>query len=542
MAQSAKDIRIMEQKDTIAQLNKTIKSLTLTVESLQKTVESLNQSLSNKQAELDYCKSKLFGSSSEKTKTPIPGQISLFEDLQDDREPELIQPEEIIVGAHKRTRKKKATYDEMFKNLPRREVRVDTLSSDEKICPVCKSEMTAIGTELIRTELVFHPAVLERVDYVGTTYECQKCKDTLEPQFLKDKGTAPLIPHSYASEELVAHTMYSKFVNAMPFYRQEKDFYNQFGVNISRTSMANLTIFCEEEYFKPLLKHFEKELVKRRFLAADETPIQVLNEEGRRAQSKSYIWLFRSGDDELAPIIIYKYHPTRNGDAVAEFFKDADDGAYIMVDGYAGYNKLKGFNRCCCYAHIRRYFKEAISQGKAADYTDPALQGFLYCNKLFEYERRYNEKGLSFKQKQNRRMKDEKPLVEAFLSWLKTQDAPKGSRLDRALTYARNQRQYMMTFLEDSHCSICNNLSENSIRPVTVGRRNWLFSDSVQGAEASMMLYSLLETARANELNPKKYLEYVLKARPSEKMTSEELELLTPWNKEVQKVCTNISE
>ena len=100
----------------------------------------------------------------------------------------------------------------------------------------------------------------------------------------------------------------------------------------------------------------------------------------------------------------------------------------------------------------------------------------------------------------------------------------------------------MMTFLEDSHCSICNNLSENSIRPVTVGRRNWLFSDSVQGAEASMMLYSLLETARANELNPKKYLEYVLKARPSEKMTSEELELLTPWNKEVQKVCTNISE
>ena len=119
--------------------------------------------------------------------------------------------------------------------------------------------MTAIGTELIRTELVFHPAVLERVDYVGTTYECPKCKDTLEPQFLKDKGTAPLIPHSYASEELV----------------------------------------------------------KRRFLAADETPIQVLNEEGRRAQSKSYIWLFRSGDDELAPIIIYKYHSTRNGDAAA---------------------------------------------------------------------------------------------------------------------------------------------------------------------------------------------------------------------------------
>ena len=251
--------------------------------------------------------------------------------------------------------------------------------------------------------------------------------------------------------------------------------------------------------------------------------------------------LFRSGDDGLNPIIVYQYHPTRNGDAAAKFFAGSDPGTYINVDGYAGYNKLKDFKRCCCYAHIRRYFMEAIPKGKETDYTDLAVQGFLYCNKLFEYERSYREKGLSYKQIYNRRLKDQKPVVEAFLAWINKQKAPNGSRLARALTYARNQQNYMMTYLEDGHCSISNNLSENSIRPVTVGRRNWLFCDSTDGADASMMVYSLLETARANGLNPQKYLEYLLEARPGESMSDEELENMSPWNPKVQELCVNKS-
>ena len=175
------------------------------------------------------------------------------------------------------------------------------------------------------------------------------------------------------------------------------------------------------------------------------------------------------------------------------------------------------------------------------DYTDPAVQGFLYCNKLFEYERSYREKGLSFKQIYNRRLKDQKPVVEAFLTWLDKQKAPSGSRLARALTYEKNQEKYMMTYLEDGHCSISNNLSENSIRPVTVGRRNWLFCDTTDGADASMMAYSLLETARANGLNPQKYLEYLLEARPSKDMSDEEFETMAPWSPKVQECCVNQS-
>ncbi len=540
MPRSAKEIQLAELKDTILQLNELIRTQTQTMETLQKTIDHLQQELANKNSEFDYLKAKPFGSSSERSKMPFPGQIGLFDAEGDDRVPEIIVPEEIEVPAHKRSRKPKAAYEEQFGSLPSRQVPLDSLDDGEKICPVCGETMVPIGTEVVRTELVYHPAVLEKVEYTAATYACPCCKDTLEPQFVKDKAE-PLVPHSYVSSGLAAHVMYAKFINALPYYRQEKDFENQFGVKISRGTMAHWTIYCAQNYFVPMTAYFQRLLVKRRYVAGDETPIQVLKEKERRPQSKSYVWLFRSGDDGEHPIIIYQYHPTRNGDAAAEFFQDSTPGTYIIVDGYAGYNKLKGFKRCCCYAHIRRYFKEAIPKGKEKDFTDTAVQGFLYCNKLFEYERAYREKGLSYKQIYNRRLRDEKPVVEAFMAWIDKQTPIKGSRLARAITYASNQKAYMMTYLEDGHCSLSNNMSENSIRPVTVGRRNWLFCDTTDGADASMVLYSLLETARSNRLNPQKYLEYLLEVRPNADMSDEELETFAPWNKQVQERCANKS-
>lgn len=542
MPRSAKDIQLLELRDTIAKLNETLTVQTKTMESLQQTIEELRLQLNNKQAEVDYLKSKLFGSSSEKRSLQVPGQMTLFEETEDDRIPEIIEPEVIEVKAYKKERKPKATYEEMFDNLPRREVLLDTLTDEQKLCPECGTQMVPIGKELQRTELVFHPATLERVDYMATTYECPACKDSLEPHFVKDEGPKPLVPHSYVSPGLAAHVMYGKFINALPYYRQEKDFENQFGISIGRGTMAHWTIYCATHYFSPMIEYFHRCLVKRKYVAADETPIQVLKEPDKRPQSKSYVWLFRSDDDGLAPIVVYQYHATRNGDAAAEFFKDSAKGTYINVDGYAGYNKLKDFKRCCCYAHIRRYFLEAIAKGKETDYTDPAVQGFLYCNKLFEYERNYRERGLSYKQIKNRRLKDQKPIVEAFSAWIDRQKAPKGGRLARALTYVRNQKQYMATYLDDSHCSLSNNLSENAIRPITVGRRNWLFCDTQDGANASMMVYSLLETARANGLNPKKYLEYLLDARPKAGISDKQLEALAPWSAKVQDCCANKAE
>ena len=538
MPRSAKDIQLMELKDTVSQLNELLRNQTKAMDSLRKTIEKLQLDLENKTAEIEYLKGKLFGSSSERRTLPYPGQMGLLE--TDDRIPEIIEPEEIQVSAHKRARKAKATYEEQFDRLPVRQVPLDTVRDEKKVCPVCGTEMVPIGTEVVRTELVYHPAVLEKVEYTATTYSCPSCKDTLEPQFVKDEAN-PLVPHSYVSSGLAAHVMYAKFINAMPYYRQEKDFEEQFGVKISRGTMAHWTVYCSQNYFMPMIDYFHRLLVKRRFVGADETPIQVLKEEGRRPQAKSYVWLFRSGDDGKPPIILYEYHPTRNGDAAAEFFHGSEAGTYIIVDGYAGYNKLKEFKRCSCYAHIRRYFLEAIPKGKEKDITEPAVQGFLYCNKLFEYERNYREKELTYKQRYNRRQRDEQPIVEAFMAWIDKQAPTKGSRLARAITYAYNQKPYMKTYLEDGHCSLSNNMSENSIRPVTVGRRNWLFCDTTEGADASMVLYSLLETARSNGLNPQKYLQYLLDVRPNVSMSDKELERFAPWNDQVQEQCMNKS-
>ena len=544
MPSGVKDIQLIELKDTISKLNKTISAQNDLISSLQKMLEERNakdadkdQLIANLQAQLDYLKNKLFGSTSESRHNQIQGQLSIFDSSDSDEKPaEIIEPEIIKVQAHTKKRKPKATYDEIFADLPTRQIIVDTLSEEEKTCAICGTDMVSIGHEVIRTELVYTEPKLERIEYIATTYSCPKCKDTEEPQFIKDEGVPALIPGSYVSSSLAAHVMYYKYVMSVPLYRQEKDF-KHLGANLSRTSMAHWIIHCSENYFQPMYDYMHRQLLKRRYLMADETPLQVLKEKERRPQSKSYVWLVRTGEDGEIPIILYSYTPTRAGKNAAEFLKDAEPGYFLMTDGYQGYNKVPEANRCCCWAHIRRYWLRAIPKDHEKDYTNPAVQGLLYCNKLFEYERSYREKGLSLKRIYNRRLKDEKPVIEAFLSWLDGLHPKTGDNIIRAITYTNNCRPYMMNYLKDGACSLSNNLSENSIRPLVVGRKNWLFSDTPAGAKASMNVYSMIETAKENELDPLKYLTFLLENRPNANMSEDELAKLAPWSEEAKKKC-----
>lgn len=543
MPKGVKDLQLLELKDTISQLNTTIRSQNEMIRSLQKTLEDQStqkdQVIANLQAQLDYLKQKLFGSTSEHRNDQISGQMDLFGGGDDDEKlPEIIEPEIIEVKAHKKERKPKAAYDEMFAALPVTQVEVDTLTDGQKTCTLCGTQMISIGHEVIRTEIRYTEPKLERIEYVATTYECPSCKDTEEPQFVKDEGEPALIPGSYASSGLAAHVMFAKYVMGLPLYRQEKDF-KRLGAAIGRTTMAHWIIYCAQHYYRPIYGYLHRQLLKRRYLMADETPIQVLKEPDRRPQSKSYVWLVRTGEDGDVPILLYNYTPTRAGKNVAAFLKEAPPGYYLMADGYKGYNKVPEANRCCCYAHIRRYLVQAIPKGHEKDYTHPAVQGVLYCNKLFEYERSYKEKGLSFKQIYNRRQRDEKPVVEAFLSWADAQHPQSGDRLIRALNYINGCRPYMKNYLQDGRCSLSNNLSENSIRPLMIGRKAWLFSDTQDGAEASMIIYSMIETAKANGVDPLRYLTYLLEHRPNADMQDDELAGFAPWNENVQKVCKN---
>ena len=367
MPSGVRDIQLLELKDTISQLNNTISTQNELIRSLQEMLQERDakdcekdQLIANLQAQLDYLKTKLFGSTSEIRHEQLPGQLDLFHlQTEDEPEPVPLEVEYIEVKAHKKARKSKAAYDEVFADLPTENVYVDTLTEEQKTCDVCGTMMIPIGHELIRTELRYTEPKLERIDYYATTYECPQCKETEDPRFIKDEGTPALIPGSYASSGLAAHVMYYKYVMSMPLYRQEKDF-EHLGIKISRTTMAGWIIYCAENYFLPMYEYLHRKLLKRRYLMADETPIQVLKEEGRRPQSKSYVWLVRTGDDGELPIILYNYTPTRAGSNAAAFLTGADPGYYLMVDGYKGYNKVPEAQRCCCWAHIRRYWLRAI--------------------------------------------------------------------------------------------------------------------------------------------------------------------------------------
>jgi len=540
----ANDIQLRELKDTILQLNKTISTQNTLILSLQKSIDESNarvsekdQIIANLQAQLEYLKTKLFGSTSEVRKNVFPGQLSIF-DTEDDSEKDAVpvEPEFIEVKSHNRSRKPKATYDEIFENIKTTQVMVDELPEDERICPECGSLMEPVGKKTIRTEIVYHKASLERIEYVANSYRCPNAYKEAETPFLHDQCKPALIEGSYVSSGLAAHVMYYKYVLACPLYRQEQDFLH-LGAKISRSTMAKWIITSSQKYLVHMYEFLHRKLCERQFLMADETPIQVLKEPERRPQSKSYVWVFRTGEDQGIPIVLFHYTPTRKGANAAEFLSNATEGYFLMTDGYKGYNKVPDANRCACWAHIRRYWLKAIPKGHEQDHTHPAVQGLLYCDKLFRYERQYKEKGLSVKQIYKRRLKDQEPVIDAFLSWIDGLTPKTGDGIIKAINYTNGCRPYLKNYLKNGACSLSNNLSENAIRPIVMGRKNWLFSDTQDGADASMVIYSLIETAKENGINPEKYLEYLLENRLSAEMSDEELERFAPWDESTREQC-----
>lgn len=534
MAPTAKDIQMRELKDTISQLNKAMSEQTELIRSLRQIIEEKTEHEKVLQEQIDYLTKKLFGSSSEKKAVEIPGQLNLFNEAEQEQDSVSAEEEETAtVKAH--TRKKKATNADTFKGIKVNKI-VIPLAEEDKACPVCGTQMERIGEEYIRRELIFIPARCEINEYYSENYGCPNCKqglgDTEKPVIVKSQAPAALIGKSFASSSAVAWTEYQKFANAIPLYRQEKDWL-QYGATISRTTLANWIIYCSEHYFQPLYDYFHRELLKRSFAMADETRIQVLHEPGREPQTQSFMWVFRNGEDGLPKIILFNYSPTRNGDNAVEFLKGFH--GYLETDGYQGYNKVPGIKRCSCWAHIRRYFVDAIPKGKQLDFRQPAVQGVRYCDQLFQLEELIDKRSAGDHEKRRLlRLEKEKPVLEAFWSWLDAQHPVRNSRLDKAVTYVQNRRDSAETYLEDGRCSFSNNLSENAIRPFTVGRKNWLFSSTVDGAQASAVTYTMVEMAKAHDLNIYEYLKYVLDQRPDSTWSDEQLSQLAPWSEKLQ--------
>ena len=515
----------MSQEEYIAHLEQTVKSLEQQVSNLTEMILLLNK--------------KQFGASSEKTprdkvlENQLRLEAEVFNEAEMHHDPMFTEPPltEIVVIKKPKT---KVTREKILQNLPVEEIEY-VLEGEDKLCPWCKTEMVPIGKEQVRQELQFIPAQLKVINYVRYAYECPECKKDGESVIEKAPTPPPVLKHSLASPSSVAHVMYQKYVNALPLYRQAQDWLN-WGMKLNRTTLANWVIRGAEDWLMPVQEHLKKKLLERDVLHADETVVQVLHEPGKKATTESYMWLYRTGCKDPLPIILFDYQPSRGGVHAAKYLEGFS--GYLHTDGYAGYEKVPNIIRCGCWAHLRRYFVEAIPA--ATSKTDTPSNGEIgrdYCNKLFKIEEGLID--LSAEERKDKRLELEKPVLEAFWSWLEKLQPLNGSRLGKAVTYAKNQKKYMENYLQDGRCSLSNNLAENSIRPFTVGRKNWEFSNSQKGAKASATIYSIIETAKANHLNTFKYLRYLLQKMPGLDYQNQPdlLEELMPWSHEVQETC-----
>jgi len=415
--------------------------------------------------------------------------------------------EEIMVAAHKRKQRGR-------KPIPAHLPRIDVIHELPESIRRCDHDgrlLTEID-EVISEQLDIIPAQIQVLRHIRKKYACS-CGQCIK--------TAPLpaqpIPKSMASPGLLAHITVSKYQDALPLYRQET-ILQRIGVDLPRATLANWMMKAGH-LVQPLINLLQDRLLSYDILQMDETTVQVLKESGRRAQSKSYLWLQRGGPPEH-PVVLYHYDPGR-GAGVAKRLLAGFKG-YLQTDGYDGYNAVVASNHLThvgCMAHARRRFSDAVkAQGKNKR-RGKAHRGLTLIQKLYRVEKQARK--LTPKKRQAHRDHHARPILDEMRAWLDH--------------YLHNEWDKLVRYLDDGRLEIDNNAAENAIRPFVIGRKNWLFSDSVKGVTASANLYSLIETAKANGLEPYAYLRYLFTELPKAK-TVDAIEALLPGNLDEEQI------
>ena len=487
------------------------------------------QRITHLEEQVQLLRSKLYGKKSEKmiTRNDVD-QLALFDEAEIDEGVESEGPsDEITVAPH--TRKKRGRKP-LPKDLPRVDVTYD-IPESEKQCG-CGCEKTCIGKETAE-RLDYVPAQIRVIRDIRLKYACRNCEGTESDGPTVSIAPVPpqIIPKSICTAGLLAHILVSKFADALPFYLQEKMF-DRLGVDLPRATMANWTIHAAGR-MRALIDLLEKEIRSGPLINMDETPVQVLDEPGRANTTKSYMWVFRGGTPEK-PALIYQYHPSRSGDVPIAFLGDYT--GYIQSDGYAGYDRLAkcgNITHVGCWAHARRKFMDVLSARKRNKSTKRQRMGSAdiavgFIRKLYNIERDAKNRELSYDEVYALRQEKAKPILSKFKAWLdkKVSLTPPKGLLGIAVNYTLDQWDKLDRYIEDGWIPIDNNIAENAIRPFVVGRKNWLFSGSPRGADASAAIYSIIETAKANRLEPYRYLRYLFAKIPFIKNDAEYKNLL----------------
>jgi transposase len=432
---------------------------------------------------------------------------------------------ETSVNGHKRQKRLKK--DSLPENTPVEKV-VHELPEEEKNCPDCKNEMHIMG-RTYRDEWVIIPAQVKIRRHEIPTYTCRKCEKSAgdtPPPIIKAKMPPLVLKGSYASPEAIAYAAYQKFVMGVPLYRQEQDWKRQ-GVFLSRQTLSNWLIEATEFWVKPIFDELKRRLLLSNVLHIDETTFQVLKEPGKKPQSKSYLWVYRTGSDASEPIVIAEYIPDRKHINPKNFLKGYS--GYIHADGYEAYHSLPDdIVVVGCWAHVRRKFNDALKAIKEKDRpgTD-AMIGKRFCDELFRVERELS--ALDVNERYIERREKLKPVMDEFYDWASKVRTLEKLALGKAITYMFSQREYLENVLLDGRLELSNNRAERTIKPFVICRKNFLFANTPRGAAAAAAMFSLIETARETGVNPLDYLTYVLQIAPALDMAdARSLALLSP--------------
>jgi len=488
----------------------------------QKTQEELKKIILQQQRELELLRHQLnnalrhrFGRKSEKN----PDQLSLFDEAKEPDNVEEVEEadEEITIASHKR---KKRGRKGLSEDLPRIQ-KIHDLTEEEKVCS-CGHELTKIGEE-ISEQLDIIPAKIQVIQHIKYKYACKPCQGNVRAA----KAPKQPIPKSVASPGLLAHVTVSKFCDHLPLYRQES-ILQRMGVEIARNTLSHWMIKVGE-LLEPLYKLLLHNITSYDVAYADETRVQVLKEAERSPESQSYMWCFIGGSREKRSVI-YHYNPSRAHTVILDLLDDFK-GA-LHCDGFSGYDTYARVSDdvwlIACWMHCRRKFFEVTKSSKKKGLADKAVKKIA---KLYRIEKEMKEKNLTPNEVLEYRQEHSKPLLDAFKSWLddNSKKAPPQSPLGNAFGYALNQWHKLIRYIEDGRLEMDNGLSERKIKPFVIGRKNWMFYNSVAGVKAAEVIYSVIESAKESGVEPYSYLRCILTHIPNIS-TEQELDALLPYN------------
>jgi len=476
---------------------------------LQQLVVELRQQnsyLSSRAAALEeqlrLLRNKIFGRRSEQMSAEE--QARLFSETE--LPPSTVQQPEasVEVAAHRRAKPGRKPLPE---DLPREEV-IQDIPEEEKTCSCCGAPLVRIGEETCE-KLDIVPARMKVIRYVRPKYACKKCEAAQSMKIAP--VAAQIIEKGIVTPGLLAFILVAKFCDAIPFYRQEKQF-ARIGVELSRADFCHWTaeaaLKCD-----PLIEIFIEEIRAGPAVQMDETRVQVMNELERANTTLSFMWVMRGGPPQ-APLLLFRYHPSRSASIPLEYLSNYK--GFLQTDGYDGYREvgsLPGIIHVGCFSHVRRKFDEAAKASKNAGSAHEAMGRI---GRIYRIERELRAQKLSEEAFVTERKGQVLPILQDFKQWLgaKALQIPPSVLLGKAINYTIGEWPKLLRYLDSPHLTPDTNFVENAIRPFVIGRRNWLFSGSPRGAHASATLYSLIETARANGVEPYRYLRYLFTKLP----------------------------